>query len=121
MISDGDDNMSHVTRREALWEAIDSGTLIISINASKTSGVGPRSERDRAMEELAKRTGGKFFSVWRERELPGVFANALAELSALYLVTYTPLADNNNGVEVEINSSGRERLDVAYPKRNTKR
>ncbi len=55
LISDGDDNLSHITRDEAVSEALKSGAVIFAINTG-TSGMATRGEK--IMEYMAKLTGG---------------------------------------------------------------
>jgi len=87
LLSDGDDNQSHVTREEAIEMAQRAEAIIytISTNVSGTKGAG-----DRQLERMADATGGRAFAPFQIRDVANAFAEIQDELRSQYAVSYKP-------------------------------
>ncbi|HEV2397707.1 MAG TPA: VWA domain-containing protein [Candidatus Sulfotelmatobacter sp.] len=87
LLSDGDDNQSHVTREEAIEMAQRAEAIIytISTNVSGTKGAG-----DKVLERIADATGGHAFFPFQIREVADAFAAIQDELRSQYAVSYKP-------------------------------
>jgi VWFA-related protein len=111
VISDGDDNQSHVSRLQATAEAVRSGTVIFGMFAVPgpyLSGPG-----EKVMEDLAKQTGGETVSSLT-REAPKGLAKISELIRGLYLLIYVPISDPRSG-EVEVKSATGEKLHFSIP------
>jgi len=87
LLSDGDDNLSHVTREEAIEMAQRAEAIIytISTNVSGTKGAG-----DKVLERIADATGGRAFFPFQIRDVANAFGEIQNELRSQYAVSYKP-------------------------------
>jgi Ca-activated chloride channel homolog len=87
LLSDGEDNQSHVTREEAIEMAQRAETIVytISTNVSGTKGPG-----DKVLERIADATGGRAFFPFQIRDVSNAFAEIQDELRSQYAVSYKP-------------------------------
>jgi VWFA-related protein len=87
LLSDGDDNLSHVTREEAIEMALRADTIVytISTNISGTKGKG-----DKVLERIAEATGGRAFFPFQMRDVSDAFLSIQEELRSQYAVAYKP-------------------------------
>jgi Ca-activated chloride channel homolog len=87
LLSDGDDNQSHVTREEAIEMAQRAEAIVytISTNVSGTKGQG-----DRVLERIADATGGHAFFPFQIRDVADAFAAIQDELRSQYAISYKP-------------------------------
>src|SRR6202451_1543171 len=87
LLSDGDDNQSHVTREEAIEMAQRADAIIytISTNVSGTKGAG-----DKVLERMADATGGRAFFPFQIRDVTNAFGEIQEELRSQYDVSYKP-------------------------------
>jgi Ca-activated chloride channel family protein len=87
LLSDGEDNQSHVTREEAIEMAQRADAIIytISTNVSGTHGAG-----DKVLERIADATGGRAFFPFQIRDVTNAFAEIQDELRSQYAVSYKP-------------------------------
>jgi len=87
LLSDGDDNLSHVTREEAIEMAQRAEAIIytISTNVSGTKAAG-----DKVLERIADATGGRAFFPFQIRDVANAFAEIQEELRSQYAVSYKP-------------------------------
>lgn len=87
LLSDGEDNQSHVTREEAIEMAQRAEAIIytISTNVSGSKGAG-----DKVLERIADATGGHAFFPFQLREVANAFAEIQDELRSQYAISYKP-------------------------------
>jgi Ca-activated chloride channel family protein len=87
LLSDGEDNQSHVTREEAIEMAqrAEAIVYVISTNTSGTKGPG-----DKVLERIADATGGRAFFPFQIRDVANAFAEIQEELRSQYAVSYKP-------------------------------
>jgi Ca-activated chloride channel family protein len=87
LLSDGDDNLSHVTREEAIEMAERAEVIVytISTNISGTKGNG-----DKVLERIAEATGGRAFFPFQMREMSDAFLSIQEELRSQYAIGYKP-------------------------------
>lgn len=111
LLSDGDDNQSHVTREEAIEMAQRAETIIytISTNVSGTKGPG-----DKVLERIADATGGRAFFPFQIRDVSNAFAEIQDELRSQYAVSYKPadLKYDGHYRTIEIVANDRKNLRV---------
>jgi Ca-activated chloride channel family protein len=87
LLSDGEDNLSHVTREEAIEMAQRAEAIVytISTNVSGTKGAG-----DKVLERIADATGGRAFFPFQIQDVANAFAEIQNELRSQYAVSYKP-------------------------------
>jgi VWFA-related protein len=87
LLSDGEDNQSHVSREEAIEMAQRAEAIVytISTNVSGTKGKG-----DQVLERIADATGGRAFFPFQIRDVANAFAEIQEELRSQYAVSYKP-------------------------------
>ena len=87
LLSDGEDNLSHVTREEAIEMAERADVIVytISTNISGTKGKG-----DKVLERIAEATGGRAFFPFQMRDVSDAFLSIQEELRSQYAVAYKP-------------------------------
>src|SRR5579863_7615725 len=111
LLSDGDDNQSHVTREEAIEMAERAEAIVyaISTNVSGTKGTG-----DKVLERIAEATGGRAFFPFQIRDVANAFAEIQDELRSQYAVTYKPADFKSDGHfrSIEIVASDRKNFRV---------
>ena len=94
LLSDGDDNFSHVTREEALEMAQRAEVIIYAIS---TNVMGLKGPGDKNLERLAEATGGRVFFPMKLEEVADYFQAVQEELRSQYMVDYKPADFVANG------------------------
>jgi Ca-activated chloride channel family protein len=104
LLSDGDDNQSHVTREEAIEMAQRAEAVVytISTNVSGTPGPG-----DKVLDRIADATGGRPFHPFQIRDVANAFAEIQDELRSQYAISYKPADFKTDGhyrsIDIEAN------------------
>lgn len=111
LLSDGEDNQSHVSREEAIEMAQRAEAIVytISTNVSGTKGAG-----DKVLERIADATGGKPFFPFQIRDVANAFAEIQDELRSQYAISYKPADLKHDGHyrTIEIVANDRKNLRV---------
>ncbi len=111
LLSDGDDNQSHVSREEAIQMAQRAEAIVytISTNVSGTKGTG-----DKVLERIADATGGRAFFPFQIRDVANDFAEIQDELRSQYAVSYKPadLKADGHYRTIEIVANDRKNFRV---------
>jgi VWFA-related protein len=111
LLSDGDDNQSHVTREESIEMAQRAEAIVytISTNVSGTKGAG-----DKVLERIADATGGRAFFPFQLRDVSNDFAEIADELRSQYAVSYKPADFKSDGHyrTIEIVANDRKNFKV---------
>jgi VWFA-related protein len=87
ILSDGDDNLSHYTRDQALEMAQKAEVAIYAISTNVTRD---ETEGDKVLKYLAKETGGQPYFPFKMEDLEQSFENIANELRHQYIVLYRP-------------------------------
>ncbi len=111
LLSDGEDNLSHVTREEAIEMAQRAEAIVytISTNVSGTKGAG-----DKVLERIADATGGRAFFPFQIRDVVNAFSEIQEELRSQYAISYKPadLKADGHYRTIEIIANDRKNLRV---------
>jgi Ca-activated chloride channel family protein len=94
LLSDGDDNLSHVTREEAIEMAQRAEVIVYTIS---TNISGMKDRGDKTLERLAEATGGRAFFPFQMREVSDAFLSIQEELRSQYAIGYRPADFATNG------------------------
>ncbi|HEY2496702.1 MAG TPA: VWA domain-containing protein [Candidatus Angelobacter sp.] len=87
LVSDGDDNQSHVYRQEAMDMAQRAGVIIYAVG---TSLMGNQTKGDENMKMLAEATGGRAFFPAKLDDVTAAFTDIQEELRSQYSISYRP-------------------------------
>jgi len=87
LLSDGDDNQSHVTREEAIEMAQRAEVIVYTISTN-LSGTGRHG--DKVLERIADATGGRAYVPFQISEVSNAFAAIQEELRSQYAISYKP-------------------------------
>lgn len=87
LLSDGDDNLSHVTREEAIDMAQRAEVIIYTIS---TNISGMKGKGDKILERIADATGGRAFFPFQIRDVADAFMSIQEELRSQYAMSYKP-------------------------------
>jgi Ca-activated chloride channel family protein len=87
LLSDGEDNLSHVTREEAIEMAERAEVIVYTIS---TNISGMKGKGDKVLERIADATGGRAFFPFQMREMSDAFLSIQEELRSQYAVAYKP-------------------------------
>ena len=106
VLSDGDDNLSHVTREEAIEMAERADAIIYTISTNVSGSKGPG---DKVLERIADATGGRAFFPFQIRDVANAFAEIQSELRSQYAINYKPANFKTDGhfrkIEIVANDS----------------
>jgi VWFA-related protein len=94
LLSDGDDNQSHVTREEAIEMAQRADAIVYTIS---TNISGMKHQGDKVLERIADATGGRAFFPFQIRDVANAFAEIQDELRSQYAVSYKPADFKTDG------------------------
>ncbi|HXB98783.1 MAG TPA: VWA domain-containing protein [Terriglobales bacterium] len=87
LLSDGEDNLSHVTREEAIEMAERAEVIVYTIS---TNISGMKGNGDKVLERIAEATGGRSFFPFQMREMSDAFLSIQEELRSQYAIGYKP-------------------------------
>jgi Ca-activated chloride channel family protein len=87
LLSDGEDNQSHVTREEAIEMAQRAEVIVYTIS---TNVSGMKGKGDKVLERIAEATGGRAFFPFQIRDVADAFAEIQDELRSQYALSYKP-------------------------------
>ena len=87
LLSDGDDNQSHVSREEAIDMAQRAEVIVYTIS---TNIIGSRNKGDKVLERIANATGGRPFFPFQITDVANAFAEIQDELRSQYALSYKP-------------------------------
>jgi Ca-activated chloride channel family protein len=95
LLSDGDDNMSHVTREESIEMALRAEVIVYTISTNITGGA--RRNGDKVLERIADATGGRAFFPFQLNDVANAFVEIQDELRSQYALSYNPADLRNDG------------------------
>jgi VWFA-related protein len=87
LLSDGDDNSSHVSREEAIDMAARAEVIVYTIS---TNISGMKGKADKVLERIAEATGGRAFFPFQMRDVSDAFFSIQEELRSQYAIAYKP-------------------------------
>ena len=109
LVSDGDDNASHVTREEAIEMALRADAVIYTISTNFADS-GASDKYDKVLERIADATGGRSFRPFQLSEVANAFTEIQQDLRSQYALTYHPPDFAHDGryrtIEITANRRG---------------
>ena len=86
VVTDGEDNASHVTREEAIEMALRADVTVYTISTNFPDG----GAGDKVLQRIADATGGRAFEPFQLSEVANAFAQIQDDLRSQYALTYHP-------------------------------
>jgi Ca-activated chloride channel family protein len=117
VLSDGEDESSKVTRRQAIEVALRAEATIFAISVSKGGffGVGGSGEGDAILKDITLETGGRIFFPFKIEELDDAFRQINQELRSQYNIGFlssNPVRDGSyRKIEIKVPAEGGLRLN----------
>lgn len=96
LVSDGDDNASHVTREEAIEMALRAETIVYTISTNY-AGTGNGDSNDKVLARIAEATGGRTFRPFQPQDVANAFAQIQDDLRSQYALSYRPASFMHDG------------------------
>jgi VWFA-related protein len=93
LVSDGEDNYSHVTRDEAIEMALRANVIVYTISTNFPSG----GEGDKVLQKIAEATGGRAFEPFQLTDVANAFGQIQADLRSQYALSYRPVDFRHDG------------------------
>jgi VWFA-related protein len=87
LVSDGEDNQSHVTREEAIEMALRANVIVYTFSTNFPNGGGPG---DKVLQRIADATGGRAFQPFQLQQVADAFQQIQADLRSQYELSYRP-------------------------------
>lgn len=108
LLSDGDDNVSHVTREEAV-EMAQRAELTIYCISTNISGQYDKAG-DKTLARFSEATGGRTFHPFKAEDVANAFSDIQAELRSQYAISYRPpnLIADGRYRSIDINSPNKK-------------
>jgi VWFA-related protein len=94
LLSDGDDNQSHVSREEAIEMAQRASVIVYTIS---TNIAGSRNAGDKILSRIADATGGRAFFPFQITDVANAFSEIQDELRSQYDLSYQPAEFRSDG------------------------
>lgn len=111
VFTDGDDNASVLTAQAAAVRATKDGVPLFSIAEGDATESEPLKK---LLTNLSRSTGGETYEVRDMKDIEGIFLKISTTLQHLYLITYQPPLEPNNGkwrhIEVSITDGRKYRI-----------
>jgi VWFA-related protein len=111
LLTDGEDNQSHVTREEAIEMAQRAEVIVYTIS---TNISGMKSHGDKVLERIADATGGRAFFPFKVEDVTDAFTQIQDELRSQYALSYRPTDLKRDGAfhSIEILAENHKDMHV---------
>ena len=110
LVSDGDDNASHVSREEAIEMALRANAIVYTISTNFPGSGGGSDKYDKVLERIADATGGRAFRPFQLSDVANAFAQIQDDLRSQYALSYHPQDFAHDGryrtIEIMANRKG---------------
>jgi len=100
LLSDGDDNLSRLSRDEALADALKAGVIIFAVSTADDSASVHLSYSEKgnsALKGLSEKTGGQAFLHLGRKQIDKTFAEIQQQIAEMYTVAFAPADDLEKG------------------------
>ena len=109
LLTDGEDNQSHVTREEAIEMAQRAEVIVYTISTNIT---GMKSHGDKVLERIADATGGRAFFPFKVEDVADAFTQIQDELRSQYALSYRPTDFKRDGAYHSIEIVAEKHKDM---------
>ena len=109
LVTDGEDNSSHVTREEAIEMALRADVIVYTISTNFGNS-GDSDKYDKILERIAEATGGRSFRPFQLSDVANAFSEIQNDLRSQYALSYHPAGFAHDGryrsIEITANRKG---------------
>ncbi len=109
LVTDGEDNASHVTREEAIEMALRADAIVYTISTN-FGGSGESDKHDKILDRIAEATGGRSFRPFQLSDVANAFSEIQDDLRSQYALSYHPANFAKDGryrtIEIMANRKG---------------
>jgi Ca-activated chloride channel family protein len=109
LLSDGDDNQSHVSREEAIDMALRAEVIVYAISTNLS---GQKGKGDKVLERMAEATGGRVFFPFQIEDVTDFFTEIEAELRSQYALAYKPSDFRRDGHYRKVSIIAQNKKDL---------
>ncbi|HEX6905458.1 MAG TPA: VWA domain-containing protein [Terriglobales bacterium] len=109
LLTDGEDNQSHVTREEAIEMAQRAEVIVYTISTNIT---GMKSHGDKVLERIADASGGRAFFPFKVEDVTDAFTQIQDELRSQYALSYRPAGFKRDGAYHSIEIVAEKHKDM---------
>src|SRR6266567_7981222 len=110
LVSDGEDDASHVSREEAIEMALRANTIVYTISTNFPGG----GNGDKVLQRIADATGGRSFQPFQLSDVANAFRQIQDDLRSQYALSYRPPDFQHDGRyrTIEVLAQGRKGLRI---------
>ncbi len=110
LVSDGEDDASHVSREEAIEMALRANTIVYTISTNFPGG----GNGDKVLQRIADATGGRSFQPFQLSDVANAFGQIQDDLRSQYALSYRPPDFQHDGRyrTIEVLAQGRKGLRI---------
>lgn len=122
LLSDGEDDQSHTSRKEAIASAQRAGAVIFGVSTAddnRGDSLGRGSPiGNGVMKQLADETGGMAFLHLNRKDLSKAFAAIKDQIDNMHLLSYVPADPDHSGQyrSLELKPASKAKLRLRAPK-----
>jgi VWFA-related protein len=118
VLSDGDDNQSHIPLRTAIEKALQAEVVIFSVSTEDQWSAYAYGEKgDSTLGHFADETGGAAFVHLNPKTIKQSFSAIAAAINDMYFVTFEPVDVSAKGQHrIELKASGKDKVRFRAPK-----
>ena len=120
LLSDGEDDQSHISHEDAIASAQRAGAVIFGVSTwddSRSLGFG-NPHGDGTLKEITDKTGGMAFLHLNRKDIPKAFAVIKEQIDNMYLLSYLPADPDYRGQyrTIELKPTPNAKLKLRSPK-----
>jgi len=118
VLSDGDDNLSHISRQTAIEKALQAGVVTFSVSTEgEWSAFAYGEKGNSTLEHFAAETGGEAFLHLNRKKIEQSFSAISEAIDNMYFVTFEPADANGKDLHrIELRTSGKDKIRLRAPK-----
>ena len=114
LITDGEDNRSHIGLQQAVDSALRSETVIYVLSTNPDYGIQLAEQGDKNMKQLAEATGGRLLRATDDDAVAGAFVKLEKELRSQYAIGYKPASPHADGLFHRLTLLGPKKLRICH-------
>jgi Ca-activated chloride channel homolog len=114
LITDGEDNRSHIGLQQAVDAALHSDTVVYVLSTNPEYSIDLAEQGDKDMKELSESTGGRLLRAADEDGVSGSFIKLEKELRSQYALGYKPATNHADGLFHRLTLLGPHKLKVFH-------
>jgi Ca-activated chloride channel homolog len=114
LITDGEDNRSHIGLSDAVEAALRAETTIYVLSTNPKDGSSWAQQGDKAMKNLADSTGGHLLRTDQDKRVSAAFRKLEVELRTQYAIGYKPPSSTPDGLFHKLKVLGPKKLRIFH-------